>query len=273
MIKVRHLLVRSIQPYSFELSWEIEPTTEDPLDYTFQIYRSESQGGPFASITSTFEDKYYFIDNVLPEDRKWRNFYYAIEVVRKSDSKEEWSDIRSVGDPRNPYAQEISRIQRSAFAVAAGTRVYVFPIKTFGQWCSCFDPVTKQRTKSNCLLCYNTNFVGGFHNAVETYAQIRQFTHQESTQQPIVQQRTGVSIILTNYPIVKPGDIVMQPDENQRWKIASVEPTRLGGSLVHQNTVAELIDKDQVEYKIEIENFDVFRPNYPDMLMHPRTTL
>jgi hypothetical protein len=72
---------------------------------------------------------------------------------------------------------------------------------------------------------------------------------------------------------VKPGDIIFQPDENLRWKISSVEPTRLGGALVHQNVTASLIDRDQVEYEIEITDFNVFRPNSPDMLMHPRTTL
>jgi len=273
MIKVVNFLVRSIQPYNIELSWEIEPTTDDILDYTFQVYRSEAEGGPFEAITPIFKDKYYFIDNVLPADRKWRKYFYAVEVKRPRDSKEYWTQIKHIGEPRNPYAQEISRVERAVFGAVAGVRVYVLPIKTFGMWCSCFDVVSKQRNKANCLNCYNTNFVGGFHNAVETFAQIRQFTHQDSTEEPIVRQKAGVSIVLTNYPIVKPGDLLIQPDENQRWKIASVEPTRLGGSLVHQNTVAALVDRDQVEYSIKIENFDIFRPNHPDALMHPRTAL
>ena len=273
MLKITDFLVRSIQTYTQELSWEIEPTTEDPLDYTFQIYRSESEAGPFETITGPFSDKYYFIDNVLPEDNRWRKFYYFIEVVRKYDSKESHSDVQSTGDPRNLYAKEISRIERLAFKEAAGIRAYIFPIKTFGQWCTCFDYVSKERNTDRCLNCYNTNFVGGYHNAVETFVQVRQFVEQNTTEQPIVQQRSAVTIIVTNYPRVKPGDIVWDPDKNLRWKVASVEPTRLGGSLVHQNVTASLVDRDQVEYEIELEGFDVFRSNSPEMLTNPRTTL
>lgn len=273
MLKVVNLLVRSIDTSNRELSWEIEPTTEDPLDFTFQIYRSESEAGPFEPITDLFSDKYYFIDNVLPADKLWRTFFYFIEVKKKGTSKEDWSEIAHVGTPRNRYAKEISRVERSAFAEAAGTRVYVLPMKTFGQWCSCFDRVSQQRSTDHCLECYNTNFVGGYHDAVETYAQIRQFTKTETTDQPAVTEKAAVNIVLTNYPIVKPGDILFEPDSNRRWKLAFIDTTRLGGSLVHQNVSASLIDRDEVAYSVKIEDFDVFRPNYPDMLMHPRTSL
>ena len=273
MLKIVNFLVRSIDTANRELSWEIEPTTEDPLDYTFQIYRSESEGGEYETITPTFSDKYYFIDNVLPADKLWRKFFYFIEIKKKGTTKEDWSEIASIGTPRNLYAKEISRIERSVFAEAAGIRIYVFPMKTFGQWCSCFDPVTQDRSRDYCLECYNTNFVGGYHKAVETYAQIRQFTHSETTDQPAVREKAAVQIVLTSYPLVKPGDVVYDSDENRRWKIASVEPTRLGGSLVHQNVTASLIDRDEPEYKLEIEEFDVFRANYPELLMHHRTTL
>lgn len=273
MLTLRNFLVRSIHTHSRELSWEIEATTEDPLDYTFQIYRSEAEEGPFEPITDTFSDKYYFIDNVLPEDHLWRRLYYFVEVVRKSDSVEGHTPVRHIGAPTNFYAKEISRIERLVFQAAAGTRIYVFPVKTFGQWCDCYDPVTSQRTKGGCLNCYNTTFVGGYHDAVETWAQIRQFTKKDNTEQPAVTQTAGVSMVLSNYPIVKPGDLIYQPDENLRWKIATIDPTRLAGSLVHQNVVASLVDRDEPEYKIELENFDVFRTNSPEMLTHPRTTL
>jgi len=189
------------------------------------------------------------------------------------DGYEAHSEVQSVGEPRNLYAKEISRIERLAFKEAAGIRVYVFPRKTFGQWCSCFDEVSKQRDTDRCMLCYNTNFVGGFHDAVETFVQVRQFAEKTTTEEPIPRQENAVSIVVTNYPRVKPGDIIWDPDRNLRWKIATVEPTRLGGSLVHQNVMATLVDRDQIEYEVELEGFDVFRPNSPEMLTNPRTAL
>ena len=273
MLKIVNLRVRSILTYSRELSWEIAPTTEDPLDYTFQIYRSEAEACPYETITPEFRDKYYFIDNVLPEDNLWRKLYYFISIKRTRDDKEDRSEIAWLGTPTNKYAQEISRIERLAFKMAAGTKVYVLPVRTFGQWCDCFDSVSKERFKERCLNCYNTSFVGGYMDAVETYMQIRQFEKKDLTQDPMVQQKGAVQIIASNYPILKPGDLIFQPNENYRWKVATIEPTRLGGSLVHQNVVASLVDRDLVEYAINIDDFDVFRPNYPDMLMHPRATL
>jgi len=78
MLTIVNPLVRSLSPKVNELSWKIENTTEDSWDYTFQVYRSEGQEGQWDELTSTFTDRYYYIDNNIPKNRLARNLFYRI---------------------------------------------------------------------------------------------------------------------------------------------------------------------------------------------------
>jgi len=273
MIKVLNPLVRSLSPTANELSWEIESTTEDPLDYTFRLYRSEGPQGPWDPITDTFTDKYYYIDTVIPKYRHARHLFYKIKITHRPSASESWSSAFHTDSPSNKYADKISRLERLAFRKFAGQRVLVLPIRTFGFRCSCWDPVTGKRQGSECLLCYNTGFVGGYMNAIETYVKIDAEPYKIVPAQGQETEPRANNIIATNYPVIKPYDLIIQPDLNYRWKVSVVSPTRLGGSLVHQNLTVAGCAPGDMAFSIEIDETTVLQNNRPQTLSNMRTTV
>lgn len=273
MLKIKNALVRSLSSLYNELSWEIENTTKDPWDYTFTIYRSESQGGPWDQITGAFTDRYYYIDDSIPKYRKSRQLFYKIKITRRSDSEESWSEVFTVDGPSNKYVDAMSRVERLVFRKFSGQRVLILPIRTFGFRCGCWDSISGKRIGGDCNLCFNTGFVGGYMSGIETYAQINADPVQISSAHGQETEPKANNIVLTNYPVVKPYDLIIQPDINIRWRIATVAPTRLGGALVHQNLTVAGIDTSDPEYQISLDEDTVLRLNRPNSLSRMRTTV
>lgn len=273
MIKVVNPLVRSLSIQANELSWQIENTTEDPWEYTFQIFRSEGQGGPWDQLTDTFTDRYYFIDTRIPKYRHSRQLFYKIKIVRRSDSNEAWSDVFSWEGPSNKYADAITRQERLLFRKFMGQRVLILPIKTFGFRCGCWDNVSGKRIGGDCIQCYNIGFVGGYMDAIEAYVQINAEPYKIVHAQGAETEPRANNIIATNYPLIKPYDLIIQPDLNYRWRVAVVSPTRLGGALVHQNLTVSGLAQDDMEFKIEIDESTVLQASRPETLSNLRTTI
>jgi hypothetical protein len=82
LISLVNLRVRSLDIDFNEVSWELEDTSEDVLDYTFQVQRSESPSGPFDTISVPFQDQYVFFDKALHTGDRWRKYYYQILVLK-----------------------------------------------------------------------------------------------------------------------------------------------------------------------------------------------
>ncbi len=57
---------------------------------------------------------------------------------------------------------------------------------------------------------------------------------------------------MSNFPEVKPRDIIVEANDGNRWRIVRVQPTRKRRSVVHQNLVVTEIGRDHVEWKIDI---------------------
>jgi hypothetical protein len=274
MLKVVDFKVRSLSYNANELQWGLEQESEDPLEFTFQVYRSEQPGGEFEAVSPVFVDKYYFIDNQLPQTNRWRYLYYQLKITDKN-SNSEFLDYAFRGSAEGKYALEITRQEKMAFRRFAGTRVFVLPIRTFGRKCSCYDEVMKKALRPNCTECYGTRFSGGYHHAVETYAQMGTFkrTTRELPEAGAEIQPAANRIKLINYPIVKRGDLIIDPQNNNRWQVAGYTPTMLGGILIHQEVDASLVDPSKVQYKIRLDDFDIFSLNEPPNQVNRKTTI
>ena len=85
-LTIRHVKVRSLSVDHTQVSWELETTTLDVLDYTFQVLRSEGPEGPWDKLTPGMEDQYFFVDNAVkscPSDNcaatiRWRPLSWSI---------------------------------------------------------------------------------------------------------------------------------------------------------------------------------------------------
>jgi hypothetical protein len=255
MLEVRNIRVRSYDIDHLDLFWEVVPTYEDPLDYTFVVEKSNSEFGPFLDLTGEFRNKYRLRDNtVRGQHSHYRKHYYRIRVTHSQTSAtatypEEGYGV-ALAAPPDLYAMEMACHERLALKELKGREVIIFPKKHFGQRCSCFDQVTGRRVRSNCRTCYDTGWVGGFDTPIRTYAQIQ--TPSEVTavtpHGKIVVQNAKAK--LSNYPELEEGWIIVE-QENKRWRVgAAIEKYKLSRAVIRQEASLYLVEKGDIEYTL-----------------------
>ena len=251
-IEIRDLRVRSLDSDFNELTWTLADTSEDLLDYSFQVCRSESPNGPFEALAPPFVDQYVFIDNTVHSGHRWRKYFYQLHVVRLTTL-----DAQDVGpvskDPdADLIALELRRHMQLLFREFAGRRCYVLPARTFGQRCSsCYNPVLKQKRSSGCRLCLDTSFVRGYMSPIESWIQFDPSAKTEQQGNLGPQQQSNTSARLTWYPPLKPRDIVIE-GENRRWRVVQVNQTEQGRAAVHQEVQLHEIPPRDIEFAIPL---------------------
>ena len=172
-LEITKLLVRSLDVDRNEVTWEIGDTTEDVLDYTFTVLRSESPEGPFDAVTAAFEDRYIFVDARIPGGDRFRQLWYRLRVTHKATATA--VDSAAVCREADPdlIATYIRRHEMTLFTQVTGRKCWLFKARTFGPRCpSCFDRVSQKRTRSGCMDCWGKGFLRGYHNPIEVWVQI-----------------------------------------------------------------------------------------------------
>ena len=255
MIVVENIKVRSFDLDYLEVSWEIADTNEDVLDYTFQILRSEGPAGPFHPITDAFQNLFTFRDIEANQLSKYREWYYKIRVKRRTTgtSQDYPANISGVAIEAQPdlEALEISNRMKLLLKEFTGRKVWIYPVMTFGQRCSCFDTETDRKTRSQCLTCFDVGYVNGYHTPIEIHMQIdptRKATRLTDVAEFNDANATGR---LANFPRLKPREIVIE-SENRRWRVHSVHATEKLRSVVHQEVTLHLIPRTDIEYRLPV---------------------
>lgn len=256
MVKVTKLYARSFDLDNVDIFWELESFHGNIHRYEFTVLRSESSFGPWEPISPVFEDAYYFRDTSTPRGHKWRSIFYLLRVRDKeSDEIEDFGPTAQQGEP-DLIALEINRQEDLLFREFVGRLTFVFPIRTFGAYCICFDRITGRRTKSNCLNCYDTGYFGGYLTPIACYIQMDP-SGQQATPTPYREkQENKTTARLISFPQLKPKDILIEA-ENVRWRVESVTSTQRLRSVVHQELTLKQIDIGDVEYKLPVNVSDL----------------
>jgi hypothetical protein len=233
------------------VNWEIADTTEEVHSYYFSIKRSESPGGPWDILVTQIEDRYSFTDGEVDLRDKWRKFYYKVVLEKKDGSETYESDAATLVAPVDLIAAEIQRRERLYFEEFVGRRALLYPRRSFGQRCHCYDPVTGQTERSMCMECFSTGYIRGYLNPIvipvqfDPSAKTVQLMPDAENQQVVTVART------TAFPEIKPRDIIIEA-ENRRWRVLQVTPTERLRAVVHQEIqVTEIVPGD-IEFRLPI---------------------
>jgi hypothetical protein len=259
-------LVRSFSLDWLEFTWEIENTTSDPHNFDWYIERSESPEGPWDTIAGPFSDRYRFIDNRVNLLDRWRQLYYRVRSELKSDTTEvTYSGVATLAGEADLIAQEIQMLERTVWREFTGRKCYLFPVRTFGLYCPhCMDVGkggTYRQLRSNCPTCYDTGYAKGYMNPIELYIQFDPSPKSEQLQGTGETQQSNTTARMGNFPLVKPRDIIVEP-ENRRWRVVQVSSTeRLRAKVHHELTLHEIV-KGDIEFDLTI-NAGVLRDLEP----------
>ncbi len=256
MIELFSLYARSFDLDHLDIFWVLKDFEGNINQFTFQVLRSESPLGPWDPISPVFKDKYYYRDVAPALLHKWRTLFYTLRVTDLQTS--EVKDFGPTAQQAEPdlIALEIMRQEDVLFREFAGRKVWVFPVRTFGVKCVCFDRTMGRRTKSNCLTCYDTGYLGGFLSPIECFAQIDSNADSPVNTPYMEQQPNDPSARLISFPQVKPKDIIVEA-ENRRWRVVKSVTTQRLRADVHQELTIHEIPRGDVEYKLPINISDL----------------
>jgi len=236
--------------------WTGQPTDENILAYTFQVLRSESPAGPWDPLTKPFQDQYYFRDVSPAILHKWRELYYLLRVTdQRTGEVKDFGPTGQIAEP-DLIALEIMRQEDVLFREYAGRKCWYFPIKTFGPKCICYDRVKGKRTKSNCVTCYDTGYLGGYLSPIECYVQIDPSSNNNQETPLGKQQANNTTARLISFPPMMPDSILVEA-ENRRWKIVTVAMTARLRAVVHQELTIHEVPRGDVEYKLPVNFADL----------------
>ena len=257
MLEVKDITVRG-----FDLDWALIEWTVGDFDgssvtrYQFSIERSESPYGPFTTIGGPFTDIYAFRDVSPALLHHWRTLYYRIKVLDTlSADTQVFGPSAQIPEPSLP-ALEARRLLGIRYRQHQGRLCWAFPIRTFGPRCFCWDKVSRQRTRSNCVDCFDTGFLGGYLAPVEAYVQIITSEKVETETLYRREQPLNVSARLPSFPPIKPGDILVEA-ENFRWRVAVDKDKEINRSSFEQSLVLHKVPKGDVNYKLPINISDL----------------
>lgn len=250
--------VRSFTLDWLELTWEIENTTLDPFDYLWYIERSESPMGPWDLMAGPFQDRYRFVDNRVNLLHRWRQLYYRIKSVKASDSNNfVYSEVVTLGPEPDLIAKEIRLLEETVWREFNGRLCWIYPVRTFGQYCPhCFDGEgkgsTRRKLRSRCITCYDTNYARGYMDPIEIFIQIDPSPKSSQALGTGETQQENTSARFGPFPLVKPGDILVEA-ENKRWRIVTVSSTERLRAKVHHEVTLHGIVKGDIEFQLPID--------------------
>lgn len=251
MITIKELKVRSLDLSFHEISWRIDSTTEDVLDYTFQVLRSESPSGPFEALSIPFTDQYFLIDNIIQVAHRWRTYFYIVRVKHTPSGNFTDTDAASKEPDPDLIALELRRHLQLLFREYAGRRIWVLPIRTFGQRCECWNSILQKKLRSGCITCFDTGFVRGYMSPIEIWGQIDPSSKSEQNTNVGAQHQSNTTGRFGAYPPLKPNDLLIEP-ENRRWRVIQVSQTEQLRARVLQEVQLHEIPAKDVEFGIPL---------------------
>jgi hypothetical protein len=262
MLLLNTLTISSYQAEQLTVTWEFKDTLESLTDYEIDIYRSENPGtedldgydlvaSGISAATFSYDDT--SVAGLYDPLRTW---YYKIginnTVTDKQTVQPEIPAYRK-GVVTDKIALSIIRRKRLSLDKKTGRDFYILKRRTFGTHCpDCWDETTSRVTVGDCSTCYDTGWVGGYFESIYTKGMIT--VSPDANQLTMFGEWVPKDIIFytLNFPPLRAKDIIVD-DENQRWVVKQVVPTKKNGFLIEQSVQCSLIAFDDIVYTVDNE--------------------
>lgn len=249
MITVTALKVRSLDVDFLQLSWKILDTTEDVLDYDMELFRSESQAGPWDRLTPPFQDRYIYYDRFTNQFHNWREFFYKLVVThRVTGEVAEFGPVQQQAEA-DLVTLELRRHFQILFREFSGRRCWLLPARTFGQRCpNCWDAKLHKRVKSSCGMCFDTGFARGYMAPIELFAQVE--SGSPTVDAPNAPGKNTARIV--DIGNAKPRDILIE-GENNRWRVEAVNQSEHGRSPILIDLSLQYLPPADIAFRIPLD--------------------
>jgi len=214
-----------------------------PLSYTHQVRQYDFN-----------QDSYYKILCLDKVDPVQQFFSSTVFIGMYSDGVHE--TMR--------YAEEI------LYSFYHGEPCLIIKKKSFGARCPhCWSAERQQRIRTHCDVCKGSGYVTGYYQAISEQVAFDSDPKKSDSQKEFENVFDTIRARLSNYPLVRPKDLIVNLDNNKRFVINHVETTKLPklselesstkvlskqNYIISQLLTLEELNPDDNEYFIDIEN-------------------
>ena len=208
----------SIDDYNFRIQFSYDP------DSGFE-YLASSGGeviidgavGPLAF--TDWEVQYQFN----------RNRYYKVLAIHKSNPSDiVTSSTVFAEDEWDGVVETIRHAEEVLYDCYIGNPVYILKRKSDGARCpDCWSAERYQITRTNCETCNGTGYADGYYNPIQVQMQID--ADPKISEVHVTGETTEKTMKgrLSNYPIVRPRDMIVFEDTDKRYSVIRVDVTKL----------------------------------------------
>jgi len=209
-----------IDDYYFKISYSLAPICGfvPVLDSNGDIVEIDGAIGPLSWTHDTI--KQYNFNNV---------YYYKVIAFLKSDPVTYLdSDVVFVGDDADGFhlvMQEAENILQDMFC---GEPAYLIKKKVTGVRCTnCWSESRQQRTLTHCDVCDGSGFIDGYYCAILVQISDDSEDRKSDSQRNFEDTYDSKRARMSNYPMVKPKDIIVTTGDYKRYVVMHVETTKL----------------------------------------------
>lgn len=265
MIRFSRFEVLQLAPKCLTLRWAVENIPAGYSEY-ITVLRAEAASGPWEPIVRELTAREYFHDHDANIYRPDVTVYYKLEGIVRQDE-----DPLHPGAPRDEQpikpsgaaflqykpdakANEIIRRQNLLLSGYNGIPGYFLIKRTWGSKCvMCYDPDLDKTLTSDCSVCFNTKYSGGYYQPMPGYCSADNTGRSEQLfEDGIKASDSKLQLWTTNTPELKKGD-VWSDAQGKRWAVENIvlRTTRLR-SVLRQVFIAVEIPAGDVIYKVPV---------------------
>ena len=255
----------SVDDFNFEIYWSNDPAVA-------YLAVQDEHGNPIvidgAIGPLTYTHPYIQYDFNIER-------YYKVKAINKAQPNIQFfSDMVFIGNLKNGLHEVIKYNEELLYKNYSGEPTLIIKRKSTGARCiECWSTARQQRVKSHCPTCNGTGFLVGYYQPI--YIQLAYDSDPRSTDLG----KEGENVLntkrarMSNYPLVRPKDLVINRDDFKRYVIGHVETTKLPNlskdrfTLSRQNYIIsqiltmEELNSDDDEYRMDIENIPLPGPD------------
>ena len=246
------------------LEWGISDTIEDLDDYVTVLYRGLVQ-------TELEEIDVLDTDTMLYEDvtisgiqyDKTSTLYYQVSLHNILDnSKSVFSEIKRLNKPEVGWVLlEIARRDKIGLENVLKSQFTLLKLKHTGTLCSCYDETLGRKgIPGDCLVCYNTNYVGGYYYPYRIYGTLGAWGENVSISPSGGQKEAITGFLTTFFPELNVNDVIVDA-LNNRWRVVAYATSRSDSSIVKQRVQVAMVDRNDPVYQLPVRPEDMIIPH------------
>lgn len=265
-LRLTNIVVAQQTAHTQIIGWRLLGIAPESSGSIVRIYRSTVAHDGFVLIASVPSHIGYYIDTAVNTSDRWVVQYYRLEVVDNTGDFFAYGPVR-VNYELDSISMALLKATNTAIKLG-GDPILVYQRKYDpAPRCSvCWDIVLRKPTDSRCVACYNTGYAGGYFNPTLTLSVMPPET-KANTPSDVNRQSATTLGLFSNYPVLRPRDMVYALETGKRFRVVSIQPTEKGRMLVNQNAILEQLNPEDIEHQVPITDLSDVAP----VLMRPTT--